>query len=368
MLRKILLAVVACVCVSSAFTAPTVPYRWVTTKDTLTPTKLNKNNDTIYNAVRMLSDTVKYKYPRWVQFKDTTIDLLKTDSLRCVFYAAFDSIFTRTLKATGFMTCDSLNVRSINSAVINSVSFVGNLVGDIIGNVTGTADSAKGCNHLTGGAVSATTGVFSRTVNVDSLHSTNGLNATNGIFSNKVSADSIYVRRIKADGNVAINGGSFVGNLIGDVNATNISADSMHIRRIAATGNVATDGTFVGSLLGPVSGNVSGGYGALDSLSLGGGPYLGKIVIDTGTTAASGASTQDISPGLGILTKAIVLSVMINYGGLPTWGFPLSYGSTTGVGVIVPSSGGNTKYSIYYPDHADWHSKHYKVVFAIQNK
>jgi hypothetical protein len=276
MLRKILLAVVACVCVSSAFTAPTVPYRWVTTKDTLTPTKLNKNNDTIYNAVRMLSDTVKYKYPRWVQFKDTTIDLLKTDSLRCVFYAAFDSIFTRTLNATGFMTCDSLNVRSINSAVINSVSFVGNVVGNIIGSISGYSNTQNSNNVGSGyqALSSITSGTTNTAMGYQALaaDSSAGLNAAFGYHA-------LNLHR-KGDGNTGIGYNALASDTLASANVA-VGTGAMYANK-RGNSNIAIGYYAENSSVNP-NNNITIGYQARISSASGN----GNVVIGTNAMPSS---------------------------------------------------------------------------------
>jgi hypothetical protein len=175
LLKKIFLSCLSIVFIVSAYTAPAIPYRFVTTRDTITPTKLNKNTDTIYAAHRMFSDTVKYNFARWGTFKDSTIH--------------------------GGLTADSL--KAVN--YVRSPSFVGNLVGNVVGdlsgnvsgnvtgNLTGTADSAKGANH----AILADSAEGSyHAVNADNI-TLRPINFTCSLFNNgtyKTSDGGYYVK------------------------------------------------------------------------------------------------------------------------------------------------------------------------------
>jgi hypothetical protein len=121
--------------------------------------EFNQNFDTLEFYYNILLDTLNQKFIRtsYLESGDTTLQLIKVDSL----------FSTKGIKGTRF-------------------------TGAVTGDLTGTADSAKGAHHLTGGAVSATTGLFSGTVSADSVYSSKGLTfgagitATTGIFSGDV--------------------------------------------------------------------------------------------------------------------------------------------------------------------------------------
>lgn len=102
--------------------------------------------------------------------------LVHTDSLRVGKTSTLDTTYTRALK---FTKADS----GYFIAGVKAPRFYGDLVG--------TADSAKGSHHLSGGSVDATTGIFS------GLLSALGNINTDSIRARVSNFDSVYINRIK---------------------------------------------------------------------------------------------------------------------------------------------------------------------------
>jgi hypothetical protein len=108
----------------------------------------------------------------------------------------------------------------------------------------------------------------------------------------------------------------------------------------------------------------AGGKGVFDSITVGGGDWIGKIVIDTGHTG-TGASKTSISLPSGLTsTNCIVLSYMINAAGT-YWGtIPTNDPTNQGAVEIIATN----KYSIYYQSSANYQNQKYRVAFMVISK
>lgn len=216
----------------------TAPVTWRTTGDTVTASKLNKNDTAGVKWSRTVADTLNKVVPRFINFKnhDSTFPWMNIDTI-----PSADSIAVANFKATkinsatailsGQLTADTIAAtKGITAAV-----FRGPVIGAVTGNVTGNTSGSSG--SCTGNAATATTAGTVTTAAQTAITSVGTL--TSLASSGNVLADSVFsTKGIKAS--------LFRGAVIGNVTGTADSAKGAHHLRggtvdattITATGSI----------------------------------------------------------------------------------------------------------------------------------
>jgi hypothetical protein len=180
-MNKILIVLLLIVSCALALDKSTKPYTF-TAGTAAKASEVNANYDTLYFKLNMVIDsTIRsiLHFSADVNSHDSIVKFMRVDSIRS--NPDIDSI-KGTNVIRGNPDIDSISGSpKINAATVLGTLSVDSLIStkminaNLKGNVTGTADSAKSAHHLSGGAVSATTGLFSSNLSADSIYSTKGI-------------------------------------------------------------------------------------------------------------------------------------------------------------------------------------------------
>jgi hypothetical protein len=144
-----------------------------------------------------------------------------------------------------------------------------------------------------------------------------------------------------------------------DFDSVNVSVLAI-IDTARVTKGLSVGGKFYGdTLIGPVT---------LDSMRIGGGDWLGKIVVDTGTTGAAGSKASIALPSGLTKDNCVVLSFGIKYNtASPGWVYCDDFNAGTSKFSVI-FSGAVDEYSIVYPNVAQYNDEPYRVVFMKISK
>jgi hypothetical protein len=153
-MRYLLLVLAICVC-AFAVDNVSVPFRFIGGTPALA-SQANANYDSIVAKTNRAIDTLNRGVVHFNQgtlTHDSVVHYVRVDTIRS--RPDIDSI-------CGLIKIDSYNGKSIlDTLLVDSIkSAAGIAAPKFTGDLTGTSDSSKGCNHLKGGAVDATTGKF----------------------------------------------------------------------------------------------------------------------------------------------------------------------------------------------------------------
>jgi hypothetical protein len=391
---------------SSCFAINPFTYNWTIklTGDTATVAKWKANNDSVINWAARISDTLTNQVYRKVDFSnhvptfawmniDTIKGPVRIDTIKgnlrldTVTTCTLDSIYgyPRIVNASAncFILLDGYKRMTTSvpytgslGSVVGSVSptltgtiqaanatFSGNVLadsvystkgikatnftGNLIGNASGTSATVTGAAQTAITSVGTLTGLTSSgTVSVDSLFSTKGIKATNftgNVIGNVTGNTSGTAATVTGAAQTAI---TSVGTLTGLTSSGTVSVDSL----FSTKGIKATNFT----------GNVIGGKATIDSFTVGGGDWIGKIFVDTGHTHATSPDKLYISLPTGFTTNnCMIMSFCVNVS---------STGWDCTSGAVNANIDPDNQYSIHYSDISTHKDKKYRICFMKISK